>query len=292
VRPTFLDYIQNGTELSFTVAIDFTASNGNPNHSTSLHYKDPTGAPNQYMTAIRAVGDIIQDYDTDKMFPALGFGARLPPDGKVSHEFYLNLAANPYCEGMDGVMNAYHQSLNSVQLYGPTCFSYVIRHVARFAKAFANDPSNYFVLLIITDGVITDLEATKSEVIAASSLPMSIIIVGVGSEDFTAMDELDSDDALLTHNGATAMRDIVQFVEMQKFLQRTSVGTVTWNKEMLAREVLFELPEQITGYMRAKGFKPGAPVQGGAQSPSVAYSPQERGVYPRLPASAPPAYSR
>merc|ERR1719193_1243755 len=29
-RPTFLDYIQGGMELSFTVAIDFTASNGNP----------------------------------------------------------------------------------------------------------------------------------------------------------------------------------------------------------------------------------------------------------------------
>jgi len=23
------------------------------------------------------------------MFPALGFGARLPPDGRISHEFYL-----------------------------------------------------------------------------------------------------------------------------------------------------------------------------------------------------------
>ena len=26
---------------------------------------------------------------SDKMFPALGFGARLPPDGRVSHEFFL-----------------------------------------------------------------------------------------------------------------------------------------------------------------------------------------------------------
>ena len=25
----------------------------------------------------------------DKLFPALGFGARLPPDGRVSHEFFL-----------------------------------------------------------------------------------------------------------------------------------------------------------------------------------------------------------
>lgn len=38
---------------------------------------------------------------------------------------------NPYCAGIDGVMEAYYQSLKSVQLYGPTNFSPVINHVAR-----------------------------------------------------------------------------------------------------------------------------------------------------------------
>jgi hypothetical protein len=44
---------------------------------------------NAYAMALKAVGEIIQDYDSDKMFPALGFGAKLPPDGHVSHEFPL-----------------------------------------------------------------------------------------------------------------------------------------------------------------------------------------------------------
>jgi hypothetical protein len=42
------------------VAVDFTASNGNPNDQRSLHYRDPTGRPNQYVTAIQSVGEIIQ----------------------------------------------------------------------------------------------------------------------------------------------------------------------------------------------------------------------------------------
>ena len=255
MQPTFLDFISGGTELSFTVAIDFTASNGSPQDPRSLHYNDPSGAPNQYITAIRAVGSIVQDYDTDKMFPALGFGARIPPDGRVSHEFFLNLQENPYCEGVDGILAAYHQSLNAVQLYGPTNFSPVINHVAKFAKTFQSNPSNYFVLLIITDGIITDLDSTKNAVIAASSLPLSIIIVGVGSEDFSAMDELDSDDSLLTNAGRTAERDIVQFVEMNKFV-RGSGQHITWNREMLAREVLAEIPDQLVGYMKKKGFQP------------------------------------
>lgn len=61
---------------------------GNPSQSTSLHYMNPYQM-NAYAMALKAVGEIIQDYDSDKMFPALGFGAKLPPDGRVSHEFPL-----------------------------------------------------------------------------------------------------------------------------------------------------------------------------------------------------------
>ena len=42
----------------------------------------------------------------------------------------------------------------------------------------------YQVLLIITDGAITDIQETKHEIVQASRLPMSIIIIGVGNDDF------------------------------------------------------------------------------------------------------------
>jgi len=42
--------------------------------------------------------------------------------------------------------------------------------------------------------VILDIEATIDVIVEASALPLSIIIVGVGDEDFTAMERLDSDD--------------------------------------------------------------------------------------------------
>lgn len=46
--------------------------------------------------------------------------------------FYKNgNPQNPYCDGIEGVMEAYYRSLKSVQLYGPTNFAPVINHVAR-----------------------------------------------------------------------------------------------------------------------------------------------------------------
>ncbi len=76
----------------------------------------------------------------------------------------------------------------------------------------------YYVLLIITDGVITDMDQTRSDIVKASRLPMSIIIVGVGGADFSAMEFLDSDDKLLrSASGDVALRDIVQFVPFRDF---------------------------------------------------------------------------
>lgn len=68
---TFLDFIRHGTQLHFAVAIDFTASNGNFTDPKSLHYLSPH-RPNYYEIALKAVGEIIQHYDSSQLFPAFG----------------------------------------------------------------------------------------------------------------------------------------------------------------------------------------------------------------------------
>lgn len=249
-EPSFVDYLQGGLALNFSVAVDFTASNGDPQNPRSLHFLSQSGE-NQYTQAIKAVGEIIEPYDADKQFPGLGFGARIPPHGQVSFEFFLNLSSQPYCNGVQGVLDAYKIALQNVTLYGPTNFSPVINHVAQFAKAY-QDGRQYFVLLILTDGAITDFDETKAAIVNASDLPMSIIIVGVGQEDFSEMEALDSDQGMLRAYGKVASRDIVQFVEMRKF----SMSNGYWNQEGLAKEVLHEVPNQVVRWMMNRGLKP------------------------------------
>uniref|UniRef100_A0A671W5F0 Copine Vb n=1 Tax=Sparus aurata TaxID=8175 RepID=A0A671W5F0_SPAAU len=241
---TFLDYIKGGL---------IVRSTGNPSQSTSLHYMNPYQL-NAYAMALKAVGEIIQDYDSDKMFPALGFGAKLPPDGRVSHEFPLNgNIENPYCNGIEGILEAYHQSLRTVQLYGPTNFAPVVNHVARYAAA-VQDGSQYFVLLIITDGVISDMAQTKEAIVNGAKLPMSIIIVGVGQAEFDAMVELDGDDIRISSRGKLAERDIVQFVPFRDYMDRT--GNHVLSMARLAKDVLAEIPDQFISYMKSRGIKP------------------------------------
>ncbi|XP_065811437.1 copine-9 [Labrus bergylta] len=253
---TFVDFIRGGTQLNFTVAIDFTASNGNPSQPTSLHYMSPYQM-NAYAMALKAVGEIIQDYDSDKLFPAYGFGAKLPPDGKISHAFPLNSnTENPNCVGIEGVLESYFQSLRTVQLYGPTNFAPVINQVARCA-AEVTDGSQYFVLLMITDGVISDMAQTKESVVNAASLPMSIIIVGVGPAEFDAMEELDGDEVRVSSKGRFAERDIVQFVPFRDYIDRS--GNQVLSMARLAKDVLAEIPDQLLSFMKSRGIEPSPP---------------------------------
>ncbi|XP_067402963.1 copine-1 isoform X2 [Emydura macquarii macquarii] len=275
---SFLDYVMGGCQINFTVGIDFTGSNGYPKSPDSLHYISPNGI-NEYLTAIWSVGNVVQDYDTDKLFPAFGFGAQVPPNwqvgfsefrhhplcvcqcltkwckcslSQVSHEFALNFNPNnPYCQGIQGIVDAYRQALPQIRLYGPTNFSPIINHVARFAAQSAQQgtAAQYFVLLIITDGEITDLDQTRQAVVNASKLPMSVIIIGVGSADFKAMEFLDGDDGVLRSlTGEPAARDIVQFVPFRKFQNAP--------REALSQTVLAEVPKQLVSYYKMQGWAP------------------------------------
>ncbi|KAK3200451.1 hypothetical protein Dsin_023866 [Dipteronia sinensis] len=93
-------------------------------------------------------------------------------------------------EGVDGIMAAYASALHNVALAGPTLFGPVINMATEIAgqSLSHDDRSKYFVLLIITDGVLTDLQETKDALVRASDLPLSILIVGVGGADFTQME--------------------------------------------------------------------------------------------------------
>ncbi|KAH9754594.1 protein BONZAI 3 [Citrus sinensis] len=247
---SFLDYISSGFELNFMVAVDFTASNGNPRNPNSLHYIDPSGRLNSYQQAITEIGEVIQFYDSDRRFPAWGFGGKTF-DGTVSHCFNLNGRAGGFeVDGVEGIMAAYASALNNVSLAGPTLFGQVINTAARIAgQSLSYDRSKYFVLLIITDGVLTDLQETKDALVRASDLPLSILIVGVGGADFTQMEILDADNGcrLESSTDRVATRDIVQFVPMRE----VHSGQIS-----VVQALLEELPGQFLTYMRCRDIKP------------------------------------
>lgn len=208
---------------------------------------------NQYQQVICAIAHVLENYDDDKSFPVFGFGALLS-NAVTSHCFPLNgNEENPYCNGVQGVFDAYSNALSVVKLSGPTNFSPVIRKVIEMTRkrlTIEDNGSFYDILLILTDGEVTDMDSTVDAIIDASSLPISIVIVGIGNAVFDKMVHLDSDEALLkSSDGArTAVRDIVQFVS---YREHAGFGGAK-----LAKEVLAEIPDHIVEYMSLNNIEP------------------------------------
>lgn len=248
-RFSFYDYIHGGIQLNLITAIDFTASNRDPRDPRSLHYMAPSGdSLNQYQSCIRSVGEILCPYDSDQLFPVLGFGAKIA--GQIQHCFPLTFNQQAPCvQGLQGILGAYQNALMQIQLSGPTLFSPIIRYASQLAIQSFQESRTYTILLIITDGIINDMQDTADAIVDAGRLPLSIIIVGVGTADFSAMDVLDADDEpLVSRTGAKECRDLVQFVPFNKFASR--------HYSALAASVLDEIPRQLVEWAEMNSVRP------------------------------------
>jgi hypothetical protein len=150
-RPSFLEYVTGGTQINFIVAIDFTASNQAPRDGgPSLHQLQPN-ALNEYQECIHRVGDVLEYYDHDKQFPTWGFGGVIQPGSKAEHCFNLVQGGpNASASGIEGILNAYNNAVQTVTLSGPTIFSQVLQTATALATS-GLDGSQYYTLLVSID---------------------------------------------------------------------------------------------------------------------------------------------
>jgi len=227
-KPSFAEYLKAGWCINMSVAIDYTASNGDPSKPTSLHHiseidQNRGRQLNQYENAMTSVGKILETYAYKKRFSSYGFGAipRYLGETKVSHNFFLGKndlgEPVPEIDGLDQLLKAYRESLKGVELFGPTFFKPVLQEIIKNIKT-RKHLDVYHVILMLTDGCIHDMRETIDLIVEASDLPLSIIIIGIGDADFKNMEILDADEYELTNSKMEpAKRDIVQFVKYNDY---------------------------------------------------------------------------
>jgi hypothetical protein len=200
------------------------------------------GERNDYEKAIAAIVSILGKYDDDQKFPVVGFGAKY--GGAVRHCFQCGPAAEAH--GVQGVLDAYHQVFASgLVMSGPTVFTEVLQTAAARALS-ANEAAQrggqqaYTILLILTDGAVSDVNATAAVLGQISDSPLSVVIVGIGDADFSEMQFLDD-------SARSGRRDIAQFVQFNQHKQ-SSVS--------LTKETLHEIPNQLVSYFQSKSIAP------------------------------------
>ena len=175
--------------------------------------------------------------------------------------FNLSLTDQEELQGTDGILLAYEQAIPRLGFgdmgsatnpktgnkYKGDDFYRVIEHVVERTPLVTQQSQSYNILLLVIDGDGFDMQGTIDAIIEANDKPLSIVIVGVGSSMFYSCRKFDADDVPLIHsNGKKMTRDIVQFVKFNDCP----------NLDQLAKEVLAEIPKQMTQFFNSKGIIP------------------------------------
>uniref|UniRef100_K7GEN1 Copine 7 n=1 Tax=Pelodiscus sinensis TaxID=13735 RepID=K7GEN1_PELSI len=262
---SFLDYIMGGCQIHFTSfpGPDVTAGQRTPRAASSVVCP---AAHVHYAHGLRGQQGLSQALSSDKKFSALGFGARIPPNYEqlrpaqlISHVILQGLCpvspAARRCRPGPVARGGCAERLS--KLPPSEMFGAVVQDSDPAGRDPSGSACQYYILLILTDGVVTDMADTREAIVRASYLPMSIIIVGVGNADFTDMQILDGDDGVLrSPKGEPVLRDIVQFVPFREFKNASATA--------LAKCVLAEVPKQVVEYYSYKALPPRCPK---AESP-------------------------
>ena len=245
---SFIDYKNAGVKIALSIGIDFTIKNGHYADEDSLHYIKPNEL-NDYEKAISTCGKIVGSFDYDQIFPVYGFGAIInsSKNKKTSDCFNLNFEKNPDISGIDNVLKLYRDCINQEKLQF-SCKAKFAPLLKTVISKIQKDIFEYHILMILTTGLIDDFQETIDILVEASTLPLSVIIIGIGKGDFTKMIELDGDEKpLKSSTGKVRKRDLVQFVPFEKYQN---------DKNLLFMEVLAEIPRQIIEYYQFKNLNP------------------------------------
>lgn len=164
---------------------------------------------------------------------------------------------NSECQGVQGILDAYKQAFDKVELAGPTYYHKIIDKSSTYASNHCTqEHQHYYVLLIITDGEYNDKEETIQSLIHASNLPVSVVIVGVGDVSFHNMHVLDANDHPLHNHDYTdwCVRDIVQCATVKEFA-KSNVNACEAT-HALVRKTMQAIPAQLVKYFYLQGIKP------------------------------------
>lgn len=262
-KHSFLDYIGGGFALRLAVSFDFGVMNFPLKDPRSLHSSRLLLNPHAH--TVKTLATAVLQYDPTKRIAALGMSARVPGVG-VSHCFALNgNIMSPEVEGLKGLLEAYVHARDHVGFSGPSKFSEVIKYCVDavedfYAKEAFAVKKKYFVLMMTVSFTPADTDETKEQLARASSLPMSIVVVGVKDNTCLPLAEL-------FHPTLPAYQ-----YSRTLAVQYVPYDTIKSNAQLATERVILGIQRQFVEYAFANDVNPGNEIDNGtvfAENPAA-----------------------
>lgn len=220
--------------MQLVMGFDFSKSNewtGQNSYHKNLHGLDYV---NPYMRVIQVLEPIIPKFDDDGIIPAFRFGCMETRD-KTVLPLCAPMIPDPHFSGFEALKQGYQTAVQNVKLSGPTTFAPMIYQAIEIEKAYGG--RQLIVLIICTDGDVSNMALDKQAICEASKYPISIVAIGLGDGPFNKMVAFDD------FNDGSRLYDNFQFVNFTQFeiqAQRCECPELA-----LATAVFNELPDQV-----------------------------------------------
>jgi len=246
--PSMLQYLSGGCSLDLMIGVDCSIANGvgkqGLHHCTS-HWL------NDYQAGIQKMGSIMENFARGRHSSIWGFGGKI--DGVDKPLFMM---AERIAEARE-LLRTYEKKIVENSLFelggddtGGVQLQPLIEASTFRAIRSCKSRQSYTILCIFTAGNIVDIQESVDLICAASEdAPLSIIIVGVGNRDFSAIEKVCTNDKgpMRDSRNVPIARDIVHFVSFKRFAGNAS--------EVVA-DAFKDIPEQFVQYFVTNGTKP------------------------------------
>ncbi|XP_070183925.1 uncharacterized protein [Littorina saxatilis] len=210
------------------LGVDFSASNewqGRKTFNSQCLHKVVAGKIlNPYQKVISTIGRTLEGFDTDNYIPTFGFADKETKSDKV----FSFTRESRGCRGFREVLQRYDRVVAKVTLGGPTNFAPIIREAIRIVR----EKKSYHILIIIADGQVTEYAPTVEAIVEACTVPLSIVVVGVGDGPWDAMEMFDN-------RLPQRLFDNFQFVNFHKVTAKKKNPDLS-----LALHMMMEIPDQ------------------------------------------------
>jgi hypothetical protein len=187
---SFIDlYMKKSINIVPIIGIDFSLANLTFDENQYCNHTLKPGQPNDYVDCMKSVQETFDAFS--RCMLGYGFGARtvLHKDGPTCNLFSLNGDfTNPFIYTQDDLISSYSNTLKNVKLALPVLYSSLLKMVCDLAEKemlhedIAN-VKNYYILTILMAGMVDDFKDTLNQMLRAANLPISIIVLKVGTSN-------------------------------------------------------------------------------------------------------------
>ena len=209
-----------------------------------------------YLKSFKEVLPLLMEYNFRNRTPFFGFGAKIPPFLVYRASDCFSLVGNIYDPDIDSLVkikNSYLSLIKKIKFHGPTFISPILKLYQNMIKydqlnqKFVLNSIKYYILAIMTDGKIDDLEETINEIVESSYLPLSLIIIGLGEDPFAYLKPILGSSKLYSKS-----KNLVQDRNNIIFVQN-KLGI---DENVIRTRALKNIPAQIETYMAKHKIKP------------------------------------